>query len=435
MGIENRTFAITTLGCKVNKYDSEAIVKILVDDGFKEVNYDEVADIYIINTCSVTNLSEKKSRQVIRKAKKNNQDSIVIACGCYSQVSPEEVAEIEEVDIVIGTKDRNKIVSLINEVEENKANTIISVGDVMNEDYFEPLEIDKISGMTRAYLKIQEGCNQFCAYCIIPYTRGKIRSRNVRDIIEEVEKLVENGIKEIVLAGIHIASYGKDLENITLLDVIKLVAKVEGVERLRLSSVEPNLMNEEFVRELSEIPQICNHFHLSLQSGSDITLKNMNRKYDTEKYYNSVNIIRKYFKDPALTTDIIVGFPGESDDDFKASYDFCEKVGFSKMHIFPYSPKRGTKACEMANQLDGNTKTERAKILGQLDNKMEKGFITSQLGKTAKILVERKVQDGIYEGHTTNYLNVKIKSDSDIVNQIVEIELQLENNQVIGCLN
>ncbi len=430
----NKKFNIQTLGCKVNKYDSEAIVKILTDNDFIEVNDDEVADIYIINTCSVTNLSEKKSRQVIRRAKKSNPDSIVIACGCYSQVSPEEVANIEEVDIVIGTKDRLKIIDLIKEVEENKNQTLVSVSDVLHETYFEPLEIDKISDMTRAYLKIQEGCNQFCAYCIIPYTRGKIRSREVRDVIEEVEKLAKNGIKEVVLAGIHIASYGKDLTNVSLLDVIKLVAKVDGIERVRMSSVEPNLMNEEFISELSKIPEVCNHFHLSLQSGSDTTLKNMNRKYDSEKYFKSVELIRKYFKDVALTTDVIVGFPGETEEDFQESYDFCKKVGFSKMHIFPYSPKKGTKACTMLNQIDNSVKNERAKILGDLDRELSRQFFESQVGNTQKVLIEREVSENIYEGHTTNYLNLKIKSDKNIVNTVVKVKIFENNGEFIGSI-
>ncbi len=438
METTNKRFNIQTLGCKVNKYDSEAIVKILTENNFDEVGNDDFAEIYIINTCSVTNLSEKKSRQIIRRAKKINPDAIVIACGCYSQVSPEEVANIEEVDIVIGTKDRMKIIDLINDVENSRNtgnnNTVVNVSDIMHESYFEPLEIDKISDMTRAYLKIQEGCNQFCAYCIIPYTRGKIRSRNLRDIIEEVEKLAENGIKEVVLAGIHIASYGKDLENIKLIDVIKLVAQVDGIERVRMSSVEPNLMNEEFISELASIPEVCNHFHLSLQSGSDTTLKNMNRKYDTEKYYNSVKLIKKYFDNVALTTDVIVGFPAETGENFKESYNFCEKVGFSKMHVFPYSPKKGTKACEMREQIDSQTKNERAKTLGELDKKLAEEFAQSQLGTIQKVLVERKVDENIYEGHTTNYLNLKIKSDKNIVNTIVNVEVIVENNQYFGIL-
>ncbi len=438
METTNKKFNIQTLGCKVNKYDSEAIVKILTENKFEEVGDDDFAEIYIINTCSVTNLSEKKSRQIIRRAKKINPEAIVIACGCYSQVSPEEVANIEEVDIVIGNKDRMKIIDLINDVEKSRNtgnnNTVVNVSDIMEESYFEPLEIDKISDMTRAYLKIQEGCNQFCAYCIIPYTRGKIRSRNLRDIIEEVEKLAENGIKEVVLAGIHIASYGKDLENIKLIDVIKLVAEVEGIERVRLSSVEPNLMNEEFISELASIPEICNHFHLSLQSGSDTTLKNMNRKYDTEKYYNSVKLIKKYFENVALTTDVIVGFPGETDDNFKESYDFCEKVGFSKMHVFPYSPKKGTKACEMKNQIDSQTKNERAKVLGNLDKNLAEEFAKSQVGTIQKVLVERMVNENVFEGHTTNYLNLKIKSDKNIENTVVKVKVTTENNQYIGII-
>ncbi len=438
METTNKRFNIQTLGCKVNKYDSEAIVKILTENNFEEVGDDDFAEIYIINTCSVTNLSEKKSRQVIRRAKKINPEAIVIACGCYSQVSPEEVANIEEVDIVIGTKDRMQIIDLIQDVENSRNSgnnsTVVNVSDIMEESYFEPLEIDKISDMTRAYLKIQEGCNQFCAYCIIPYTRGKIRSRNLRDIIEEVEKLAENGIKEVVLAGIHIASYGKDLDNIKLIDVIKLVAEVEGIERVRLSSVEPNLMNEEFISELASIPEVCNHFHLSLQSGSDTTLKNMNRKYDTEKYYNSVNLIKKYFSNVALTTDVIVGFPGETDVNFEESYKFCEKVSFSKMHVFPYSPKKGTKACEMKNQIDSQRKNERAKVLGNLDKKLAEEFAKSQIGTKQKVLVERMVEENVYEGHTTNYLNLKIKSDKNIVNTIIEVEVINENNQYIGCV-
>lgn len=430
----NLKFNIQTLGCKVNKYDSEAISKLLKDNAFKEVSNDEIADVYIINTCSVTNLSEKKSRQIIRRARKNNPKSIVIACGCYSQVSPKEVAKLPEVDIVVGTKDRLKILELINSIYENKniTETVVEVSDIMEETYFEPLEIDKISDMTRAYLKIQEGCNNFCAYCIIPYTRGRIRSRKIDDILSEVKKLAENNIKEIILSGIHIASYGKDLDNINLLDVIKLVANIEGIERVRLSSVEPNLMNESFVSEIAKIPEVCNHFHLSLQSGSDNTLKNMNRKYNTEQYLNSVNLIKKYFKDVAFTTDVIVGFPNESESDFKESLNFCEKIGFSKIHIFPYSPKKGTKACEIKEQIENKVKQKRAKEFAELDKELEKSFLSEQIGKTYKVLVEKKVDEKTYEGHTTNYINLKIKSDKDITKIIVDVKVHCENGMYYG---
>lgn len=430
----NKTVASTTLGCKVNKYDTEAMIKIFDDNGYSEVEFDEFADVYVINTCTVTNLSDKKSRQMIRKVKKINPNAIIVATGCYAQVSPEEVAKIEGVNIVIGTKDRSKIVELVENYNvDNGVKNIVT--DIMKERDFEKLDINKIKGMTRAYLKIQEGCNQFCTYCIIPYARGGIRSRIESEVLEEVQNLANNGFKEVVLAGIHIASYGKDLKNTNLLQLLKKVNEVEGIERIRFSSVEPNLMTEEFVKELSTLDKICHHFHLSLQSGCDETLKRMNRKYTTEEFSNCVRILRKYYTDVAITTDVIVGFPQETDIEFEETYKFCEKIEFSKMHIFPFSPKKGTKAYDMSGQVDNDIKNNRAKQLRELSDKMAYEFNKKYINTSQNVLIEKKIGDNIYEGHTSNYMTVQVSSEKDIVNHICNITVKkCDNDIIVGSL-
>ncbi len=409
-----------TLGCKVNKYDTEAMIKLFVENGYEEVGDDEYADVFVINTCSVTNLSEKKSRQLIRKVKNNNPDAIVVAMGCYAQVSPKEVSKIEGVNLIIGTKNRSEIVNLCENYSPSMG-IVNTVSDIMEEKDFEPLNVNEFKNMTRAFLKIQEGCNQYCSYCIIPFARGNIRSRKPLEVIEEVKKLATNGVKEVVLAGIHVASYGKDLKNITLLELIQQVHEIDGIERIRFSSVEPNLMNEKFVSSLAELPKVCDHFHLSLQSGSDTTLKNMNRKYTAKEYKNSVDIIRKYYKNPSLTTDVIVGFPNESEQDFIDSYNFCKEIGFAKIHVFPYSPKKGTKAFDMDGHLQNKVKDERAKKLRELSNKMQIEYNKQFLEKNLDILVEKN-QVAYYTGHSTNYINVKIRTDKNI-----------EENTIVNC--
>lgn len=429
--------AFTTLGCKVNLYDTEAMMELFEKEGYEIVDFDDFADVYVINTCTVTNLGDKKSRQMIRRAKTLNPDSIIVATGCYSQVAPDEVAKIEGINIVIGTKNRLEIVETVkNYQKENSSNVLNTVSDIMKERVFEPLSISELKNRTRAYLKIQEGCNRFCTYCIIPYARGPVRSRKPDDVIEEVEKLAKNGFKEIVLTGIHILSYGSDLKNTNFIDIIKRVHTVDGIERIRFSSIEPLVVTDEFIKEIKLLPKVCNHYHLSLQSGCDRTLERMNRKYTSAQYETAVNKLREAFEDVAITTDIIVGFPDETQEDFDTSYNFAKKIKISKIHAFPYSPKKGTKASTFENQIPNDIKNKRNKQMIELSDNLNLEFLESMIGKTQKVLFERKREDGLYEGHTTNYITVCVESDEDITNQILDVELKevLKPEHIKGML-
>lgn len=420
------------LGCKVNQYESEAIAELFAEKGYEIVDIDDKADIYIINTCTVTNFGDKKSRQLIRKVKRQNPDSVVAAIGCYAQTAPEEIKNIEGVNLIIGTKGRKDIVELV-ESYVPEMGVVSTVGQIAKEREFEHLTISKLADRTRAYLKIQDGCSQFCSYCIIPYARGPIRSRDPEDILEEVKVLAKNGFKEIILTGIHVASYGKDLKGVTLLDVIKRVQEQEGIERIRFSSVEPNIVTEEFASELSKLDKVCDHFHLSLQSGCDRTLKRMNRKYDSSGYERAVEILRKYFPDVAITTDIIAGFPDETDEDFENSLEFAKKIGFSKIHAFPYSPKKGTPAAVMPNQIQNAVKNERTARLIEESNRMSDEFIAKFVGRAMPVLYEREIEHNIYEGYTTNYIRVLSKSSENIKNKILNTEiLSFEDEKAHG---
>ena len=341
----NKKIAFITLGCKVNLYDTEAMAELFTEKGYEVVDFEEYADVYLINTCTVTNLGDKKSRQMIRRAKRINPNSVVVATGCYAQVASEEVAKIEGINIVIGTKNRSEIVETVeNYVAEN--GVVNNVSDIMGEKEFEPLQISRLTNRTRAYIKIQEGCNRYCTYCIIPYARGPIRSRKPEEVIEEVKKLAENGFKEVVLTGIHVASYGLDLGNITLADIIEKVHSVNGIERIRFSSMEPLAIDDDFVARMAKLPKVCDHYHLSLQSGCNRTLKRMNRKYNAEQYAEACERLRNAFPNVAITTDIIVGFPDETEEDFKESLAFAKKMKLDKIHTFPYSPKNGHSSCQ-----------------------------------------------------------------------------------------
>lgn len=416
------------LGCKVNQYESEAIAELFEEKGYEIVDVEDFADIYIINTCSVTNFGDKKSRQLIRKVKRQNPNAIVVAIGCYAQTAKDDVMKIEGVNLILGTKGKSDVVRLVEEY--TLENGVVSiVDDISRERFFEPLQVQKLKNRTRAYLKIQDGCSQFCTYCIIPYARGPIRSRQRDDVINEVKNLAKNGFKEVVLAGIHVASYGKDLKNIDLLGIIKDVHNIEGIDRIRFSSIEPNIITKDFMEGLVQLPKVCHHFHLSLQSGCDKTLKAMNRKYNTEKYRQAVNTLRNYMPDVAITTDIIVGFPGESEEDFKQSYEFAQEMKFSKIHVFPYSPKKGTPAAQMKEQISNEIKSERVKILMSLSDKMSKDFIEGFIGKDVEVLFERKCEDGQYEGHTSNYIKVFADSKVDIINNIKLVNLKNSDNE------
>ena len=420
------------LGCKVNQYESEAIAELFAQKGYEIVDIDEWADIYIINTCTVTNFGDKKSRQLIRKVKRQNPEAVVAAIGCYAQTAPDEIKNIEGVNLIIGTKGRKDIVDLV-ESYVPEMGVVSTVGQIAKEREFEHLTISKLADRTRAYLKIQDGCSQFCSYCIIPYARGPIRSRDPEDIMDEVKVLAENGFKEIILTGIHVASYGKDLKGVTLLDVIKRVQEQEGIERIRFSSVEPNIVTEEFASELSKLDKVCDHFHLSLQSGCDRTLKRMNRKYDAAGYERAVEILRKYFPNVAITTDIIAGFPDETDEDFEKSLEFAKKIGFSKIHAFPYSPKRGTPAAVMPNQILNAVKNERTSRLIEASDRMADEFIKSFEGRAMPVLYEREIEHNIYEGYTTNYIRVLSESSENIKNKIIDTEIvSSEDEKAIG---
>ena len=417
----NKKIAFITLGCKVNLYDTEAMAELFTEKGYEVVDFEEYADVYLINTCTVTNLGDKKSRQMIRRAKRINPNSVVVATGCYAQVASEEVAKIEGINIVIGTKNRSEIVETVeNYVAEN--GVVNNVSDIMGEKEFEPLQISRLTNRTRAYIKIQEGCNRYCTYCIIPYARGPIRSRKPEEVIEEVKKLAENGFKEVVLTGIHVASYCLDLGNITLADIIEKVHSVDGIERIRFSSMEPLAIDNEFVARMSKLPKVCDHYHLSLQSGCNRTLKRMNRKYNAEQYAEACERLRNAFPNVAITTDIIVGFPDETEEDFKESLAFAERMKLDKIHTFPYSPKKGTPAAKMKNQISGDVKSQRSKEMIALSDKMNIDFLNNNIGKTVPVLFE-DMENGFWQGHTTNYIKVLAKSDENLNNKIVDVKL------------
>lgn len=420
--MNNKKIAFTTLGCKVNMYDTEAMMELFAQNGYEIVDFEEYADIYIINTCTVTNLGDKKSRQMVRRAKRLNPNSIVAATGCYAQVAPSEVEKIEGINIVIGTKDRSKVVEIIEEYNDTDIVKNV-VSNIMDEHEFEKLSVTKLKGRTRAYLKIQEGCNRFCTYCIIPFARGPVRSRKPEDVIEEVMILAKNGFKEVVLTGIHVASYGVDLGDIDLIGIIKKVHEVEGIERIRFSSMEPNAVTDEFVAELKKLPKVCDHFHLSLQSGCNNTLNRMNRRYTAEEYEMAVERLRRSFPKVAVTTDIIVGFPGESEDDFEESCEFAKKVRLSKIHAFPYSPKKGTAAAKMKGQLSNDIKSERSKKMIEISSGLNREFLRQMYGECHKVLFEQRIEGNIYEGHTSNYVRVLAESDENIINRILDVKL------------
>lgn len=420
------------LGCKVNQYESEAIAELFAEKGYEIVGIDEEADVYVINTCTVTNFGDKKSRQLIRKVKRQNENAIVAVVGCYAQTAPQELMKVEGVNLVIGTKDRAKIVEMVEHYDISRG-VENHVTDIMKERVFEPLSIQKLANRTRAYLKIQDGCSQYCSYCIIPYARGPIRSREPQEVLAEVRRLADNGFKEVVLTGIHVASYGKDRRDTSLLEILRQVHEVEGIERIRFSSIEPNVVTEEFAQAIAELPKVCDHFHLSLQSGCDKTLKEMNRKYDTEKYRQAAAILRKYLPHVALTTDIIVGFPGETEEDFQASYDFAKEIDFAKIHVFPYSPKRGTPAAARKDQLPNAVKSERSHKLIALSDRMAADFLREYVGQDVAVLYERMVEDGIYEGHTTNYVKVRGRSEKDLTNKICKTHItKAEAEELFG---
>lgn len=414
--------ALHNLGCKVNAYETEAMQHLLEEVGYEIVPFTQKADVYVINTCSVTNMADRKSRQMLHKAKKNNPDSIVVAAGCYVQTSEKEVLNDLSVDIVIGNDRKHDLVRLLEEYSLDSVNdTVDDINDGKHD--FEELFIDQTKEHTRAFIKVQDGCNQFCSYCIIPYARGRVRSRRFENVIAEVERLAANGFKEVVLTGIHLSSYGVDFEEATgLLELIQAVNAVKGIERIRLGSLEPKIVTEHFASELSKLDKICPHFHLSLQSGCDATLKRMNRKYTTKEYERGCELLRKYFVHPAITTDVIVGFPGETEEEFEQTKAYLEHIHFYEMHIFKYSKRKGTRAAVMPDQIDEQVKAARSEKLIALGHDMSKEFRKFYIGKNEEVLFEEKAVIGDKEyfvGYTKEYVKVAKKTDKNLENQIV----------------
>lgn len=414
--------ALHNLGCKVNAYETETMQHLLEEAGYEIVPFTQKADVYVINTCSVTNMADRKSRQMLHKAKKNNPDSIVVAAGCYVQTSEKEVLNDLSVDIVIGNDRKHDLVRLLEEYSLDSVNdTVDDINDGKHD--FEELFIDQTKEHTRAFIKVQDGCNQFCSYCIIPYARGRVRSRRFENVIAEVERLAANGFKEVVLTGIHLSSYGVDFEEATgLLELIQAVNAVKGIERIRLGSLEPKIVTEHFASELSKLDKICPHFHLSLQSGCDATLKRMNRKYTTKEYERGCELLRKYFVHPAITTDVIVGFPGETEEEFEQTKAYLEHIHFYEMHIFKYSKRKGTRAAVMPDQIDEQVKAARSEKLIALGHDMSKEFRKFYIGKNEEVLFEEKAVIGDKEyfvGYTKEYVKVAKKTDENLENQIV----------------
>ena len=412
--------ALVTLGCKVNQYESNAMAQKFIDNNYEICNIEDSPDIIIVNTCTVTNIADRKSRQLLRKVKEENPKAIVVACGCYVQVAKDKIDEIEEIDISIGNSEKKDIVQIVENYVYQKEK-INSIFDINKEKDFSEMGAVTYTEKTRATIKIQDGCNNFCTYCLIPYARGRVRSRKKENIIKEVEEVVKNGIQEIVITGIHIASYGLEYEeNYKLIDLLEELNKIEGLKRIRLGSLEPSLITEEFTNRLSKLNKICNHFHLSLQSGCDETLKRMNRKYTIKEFREVAERLRSYFKDANLTTDIIVGFPGETNEEFEKTYEFLKEIKFYKMHVFKYSPREGTPASKMQNKIDGKTKEERSQKLIELSDKNQEEYNIKYFSEPQEVLFEEQ-KDGIWTGYTTNYVKVSYKSDENLENKILKI--------------
>ena len=430
--------ALHNLGCKVNAYETEAMQEMLEKEGYEIVPFKEGADIYIINTCTVTNIADRKSRQMLHRARKMNPDAIVVAAGCYVQAQENEHHELDScIDIVIGNNKKQDLIQILDEYESKcKTEEVI---DINHTNEYENLNLSRTGEHTRAYIKVQDGCNQFCSYCIIPFARGRVRSRSLEDVVQEVTTLSGNGYKEVVLTGIHLSSYGVDFEEqearkkTDLLTLILAVHEIPGIERIRLGSLEPRIITEEFAKTIAGLPKMCPHFHLSLQSGCDATLKRMNRRYTTGEYYEKCELLRKYFDHPALTTDVIVGFPGETEEEFEESKAFVDKVNFYETHIFKYSKREGTRAAVMENQVPEQIKAERSAQLIELGAKKQEAYEKEMVGKDVEILVEEPAQiigKEVQVGHTKEYIKVALESDENLQNQIVKARID-DHSQII----
>lgn len=431
--------AFITLGCKVNQYETNAMIQKFIEQGYNIVEHTKKADIYIINTCTVTNMSDRKSRQMLRRVKDLNPHAIVVACGCYAQVAKEELKKIPEIDLILGNNEKKEIVRYIEKYLDEKKQ-IQSTQDVMQTREYVDFGNVTYTEKTRAVIKVQDGCDRFCSYCIIPYARGRVRSRKPESVISEIENIAKEGIKEVVITGIHVASYGKDFsEKYILIDLLEEINEINGIERIRLGSIEPLLIDKEFMSRLIKLEKICHHFHLSLQSGCDETLKRMNRRYTTKEFEKIVNLLRENYNDVILTTDIIVGFPGETEEEFNKTYEFLKKINFYKMHVFKYSKRKGTKAAMMPLQIDGNIKEIRSQKLIKLSNINEIEYNKTYIGKEVQVLFEER-KDGFYKGHTKNYILVylpeeDIPNNLKIENKVINVKCKkIENNFIVATL-
>ena len=448
-----KTVAFCTLGCKVNQYETDAMRGSFEAEGYEVKEFSQEASVYVINTCTVTNMADRKSRQMMHRAKKKNPDGIIVAVGCYVQAAKEQLEEDTLIDLVIGNNMKSQVVQIVEQYIQDNRHTEdrdAYVADIAHSHEYETMHIETVSEHTRAYIKIQDGCNQFCSYCIIPYARGRVRSRKMEDILQEVRNLTANGYKEIVLTGIHISSYGLDFEhtadeqedygpfkNSALIDLIETLSGIEGLERIRLGSLEPRIITENFVRRLCKVPQICPHFHLSLQSGCDETLKRMNRHYTTALYLEKCGILRQYFDRPALTTDVIVGFPGETEEEFAQTERFLETVHFSDMHIFKYSKRRGTKAADMPNQIDPQIQSVRSEKLIALGEKMKDDFLEACEDQEQIVLIEEEAEINgtkYMTGHSKNYIRCAFESDGLVPNMVIKGTINSKlNEEFVFC--
>jgi len=429
--------ALYTLGCRVNSYESEAMAEKFIKEGYEVVSFDEFSDVYVINTCTVTNMGDKKSRQMIGRARRHNPEAIIAVVGCYSQIASDEIAQIEGVDVVLGSRNKGDIVYWVNRARE-ESKQVVEDKDVLKNNKFEQLAINEYQDKTRAFLKIQDGCNRFCSYCLIPFARGGVCSKEPEEILKEVKELSKNGFKEIILSGVHTASYGVDLEgNWDLVKILEEINKIEGIERIRIGSIDPTFFTEGVIERICNLEKMCPHFHLSLQSGCDATIRRMNRKYTAQEYKDVVENLRKYMKDVSITTDIIVGFPGESNVEFEATYEFLKGIKLSKMHIFKYSKRTGTKAAEMPFQVDGLIKEERSKKLIELNNALEVEFMEKFIGREMRVLYEEAIsgKENTYVGYTENYIKVITESDENLEGKIVPTKLAaVKQENMIGII-
>ena len=425
--------ALHNLGCKVNAYETEAMQQLLEENGYEIVPFKEGANVYIINTCTVTNMADRKSRQMLHRAKKMNPDAIVVAAGCYVQAKDASGEIDESIDIVIGNNKKKDLIQILDGFYEKKQGQNKAVIDINHTHEYEEMHLNKTAEHTRAYIKVQDGCNQFCTYCIIPFARGRVRSRAKEDVVREVTELAANGYQEVVLTGIHLSSYGVDLENENLLSLILAVNEIEGIKRIRLGSLEPRIITEDFVKTISGLEKMCPHFHLSLQSGCDETLRRMNRRYTSEEYYEKCMLLRKYFAHPALTTDVIVGFPGETEEEFEKSKAFIDKVDFYETHIFKYSKREGTKAAVMDNQIPEQIKTARSNELLELGQKKRIKYEEQFVGTTVEVLMEEQIKidgENYQVGHTKEYVKVALKTEANLQNKLVDIQID-NHSQII----